>query len=162
MGSVDVYIWQIDALQRKSSSSSSSSQTLLGLIENHRPLQPNKHPLNMLFATSALLLSAVASLTVATPLPGNHKPSYNMDKYNKDCKDDWEQKWKNDAWKKDEKIFYFDAEYYVKATPDQVINNSNVSAPGQPGAKGLFKYGINVAENTICYVSPRICSSPSP
>jgi hypothetical protein len=116
----------------------------------------------MLFTTSALVLSAVASVAVATPLPGNHKPAYNPDKYNKDCKEDWEQKWKNDAWKKNEKIFYFDNEYFVMATPDQVINNSNVSAPGQVGAKGLFKYGINVAENTICYVSLRPCSSLIP
>jgi hypothetical protein len=107
----------------------------------------------MLFTTSALVLSAVASVAVATPLPGNHKPAY---------KEDWEQKWKNDAWKKNEKIFYFDNEYFVMATPDQVINNSNVSAPGQVGAKGLFKYGINVAENTICYVSLRPCSSLIP
>jgi hypothetical protein len=69
----------------------------------------------------------------------------------KDWKLDWENKWKNDDFKKNEKVFYFDAEYFVKATPNQVINNNNVATPGEKGARGLFKYGINVAENTICY-----------
>ncbi|EMD94849.1 hypothetical protein COCHEDRAFT_42265, partial [Bipolaris maydis C5] len=47
--------------------------------------------------------------------------------------------------------FYFDTEYVVKATPDQVIANSGVPTPGEHGARGLFKYGINIAENVICY-----------
>ena len=96
----------------------------------------------MHFTAPALLAVLSASVAIAAPTPGDHKPSYNKDQYNKDCKEDW---------KKHEKIFYFDAEYYVKATPDQVVNNSGVATPGQPGAKGIFKYGINVAENTICY-----------
>jgi hypothetical protein len=107
----------------------------------------------MHFTTSALLLSAIASVAVAAPTKGDHKPAYNKDEYKKDCKKDWEHKWENDAWKKDEKLFYFDSEIFVKATPDQVVNNSGIATPGQPGAKGIFKYGINVAENTICYVS---------
>jgi len=107
----------------------------------------------MHFTTPVLLLSAVASVAVAAPHKTEHKPAYNKDQYKKDCDQDWEQKWKDDAWKKDEKLFYFDSEYYVKATPEQVVNNVSVSTPGQPGAKGIFKYGINVAENTICYVS---------
>ena len=105
----------------------------------------------MHFTVPALFAVLSASAAVAAPTPGDHKPSYNKDQYNKDCKEDWDHKWKNDEWKKHEKIFYFDAEYYVKATPDQVVNNSGVATPGQPGAKGIFKYGINVAENTICY-----------
>ena len=67
-------------------------------------------------------------------------------------KKDWENKWKNDNWKSHEKIFYFDKTYHIKATPDQVISTTGQPTPGQPGAKGIFKFGINVAENTICYV----------
>ncbi|KAL5116112.1 hypothetical protein ACEQ8H_006008 [Pleosporales sp. CAS-2024a] len=110
----------------------------------------------MYFTTPTLLVILSASIAVAAPTVnpvGDHKPKqyYNKDKYNKDCKEDWEHKWKNDDWKKDENLFYFDTEYYVKATPDQVISAAGVPTPGQPGAKGIFKYGINVAENTICY-----------
>ena len=110
----------------------------------------------MLFTAPALLAILSASVAVAAPTPGDHKPSYNKDQYKKDCKADWEQKWKGDGWKKDEKLFYFDAEYYVKATPDEVISTAGAPTPGQPGAKGIFKYGINVAENTICYVSSHV------
>jgi hypothetical protein len=52
---------------------------------------------------------------------------------------------------KDDSVFSFDKVFVVKADPNQV-RNGTTSVPGQPGAKGLFKYGINVAENTICYV----------
>ncbi|EDU43295.1 CHRD domain containing protein [Pyrenophora tritici-repentis] len=46
---------------------------------------------------------------------------------------------------------YFDAEYTVNATPDLVIANTGEAVPGQPGATGVFRYGINVADNVICY-----------
>ncbi|KAH5649628.1 hypothetical protein HBI51_095100 [Parastagonospora nodorum] len=105
--------------------------------------------------SAATLLAVLSAVAVAAPTaePGRDQQpkQYNKEKYNKDCKEDWEHKWENNDWKKDEKLFYYDAEYYVKATPDQVIANSGAPAPGQPGAKGIFKYGINVAENTICY-----------
>jgi hypothetical protein len=105
---------------------------------------------------TATAILAILSATVAVAAPtgaADYNPYFNKDKYNKDCDDDWKSKWNNDEWKKSEKLFYFDAEYYVKATPDQVIATTGAPAPGQPGAKGIFKYGINVAENTICYVS---------
>jgi hypothetical protein len=100
----------------------------------------------MHFTTTALL--ALISTPLAFAAPSGTKSDYKAD-----CKKDWDAKWNsnNDAWKKNEKLFYFDAEYVVKATPNQVIATTGVAAPGQPGAKGLFKYGINVAENTICY-----------
>jgi hypothetical protein len=104
----------------------------------------------MYFTTATVLALLSATLTVAAPTASAD--------YNPDSKKDWDSKWKNNdnskknnQWMKDEKLFYFDAEYIVKATPDQVITNTGARAPGQPGAKGLFKYGINVAENTICY-----------
>jgi hypothetical protein len=110
----------------------------------------------MHFTAPALIAILSAAVAVAAPTAGkdDHKPSYhNREKYQKDCDQDWEKKWKNDDWKKDEKLFYYTSEYYAKATPDQVISNAGAPSPGQPGAKGIFKYGINAAENTICYVS---------
>lgn len=102
----------------------------------------------MHFTTPLLVLGA--TLAVAAPAPHDYHPKPEDD-YKKDCKEDWEHKWEDDEWKKSEKLFYFDAEYYVKATPDEVIANNGTAVRGQPGAKGIFKYGINVHENTICY-----------
>ena len=97
-------------------------------------------------STTLPLLALLASpLAFAAPTP---TPDYQAD-----CKKEWDDLWDshdNNWWKK-EKLFSFDAEYVIKATPDQVIANGGSPAPGQPGARGLFKYGINIAENTICY-----------
>lgn len=98
----------------------------------------------MHFSTPTVL--AVLSATLAAAAPTAHIIDYLTD-----CKDDWEQKWENDNWEKNEKLFYFNSEFIVKATPDQVIANNGTAVPGQPGARGIFKYGINVDENTICY-----------
>ena len=57
----------------------------------------------------------------------------------------------SNIWGKTDRTFYFDAQYTVKATPEQVIASTGEAAPGQPGAVGLFRYGINIAQNTICY-----------
>ncbi|KAJ4364747.1 hypothetical protein N0V95_000694 [Ascochyta clinopodiicola] len=106
----------------------------------------------MYFSAPAFITLLTAALAVAAPT-SEHNKATDKKAYIKDCKKDLDNKWnqKNDDWKKDEKLFYFDAEYVVKATPEQVINTTQVPAPGQPGAKGLFKYGINIADNTICY-----------
>ncbi|KAF2730020.1 hypothetical protein EJ04DRAFT_501294 [Polyplosphaeria fusca] len=93
--------------------------------------------------TSSLLLSLLLSSSSATPLI---KPTVDL----KPWKQAWEHKWSTNDWHADKNVFYFDATYAVKATPDQV-RNGTTPVPGQPGAKGLFKYGVNVAENTICY-----------
>lgn len=111
----------------------------------------------MHFSAPAFITILTAALAIAAPTD----KAADKKAYIKDCKKDLDNKWnqKNDDWKKHEKLFYFDAEYVVKATPDQVINTTQIPAPGQPGAKGLFKYGINIADNTICYVrlpKPRI------
>jgi hypothetical protein len=37
------------------------------------------------------------------------------------------------------------------ATPEQVVNNSNVPTPGQPGAVGQFNYALYSDSETICY-----------
>jgi hypothetical protein len=107
----------------------------------------------MHFTIPALLAVLSATVVVAAPTI-DYKP-YNKEKYNKDCAKDWKDKWESDEWKKTESLFYFDSEYNVKAVPEEVIATTGVPTPGQPGAKGIFKYGINVAENTICYVSLR-------
>ncbi|KAF3033269.1 hypothetical protein E8E12_004297 [Didymella heteroderae] len=105
----------------------------------------------MHFTAPLILLGAALAVAAPTAEPGNYKDDKKA--YIKDCKKDLDNKWKqkDDEWKKNEKLFYFDAEYIVKATPDQVINTTQIPAPGEPGAKGLFKYGINIADNTICY-----------
>jgi hypothetical protein len=112
----------------------------------------------MHFTAPAMLAILSATVAVAAPTAGSdygsdYRPYHNKDKYNDNYDEDWKSKWDNDGWKKSEKLFYFDTEYYVKATPDQVIGTDGAPAPGQPGARGIFKYGINVPENTICYVS---------
>ena len=48
--------------------------------------------------------------------------------------------------------FYFTSTYAVIATPDQVINGT-VATPGEPGAIGIYNYGINSDLEVICYVS---------
>jgi len=103
----------------------------------------------MHFTTPTIFALLSASVAFAVPTQG--KDYKHGKEYKQACKKDWDNKWKNDAWKKNEKLFYFDAEYVVKATPDQVIAANGTPAPGQPGARGIFKYGINIAENTICY-----------
>lgn len=48
----------------------------------------------------------------------------------------------------------FDCQFEVHATPDQVVNSAGTApAPGQPGAFGTYKYGIDKSSNTIYYVS---------
>ncbi|KAK7187821.1 hypothetical protein DPSP01_010865 [Paraphaeosphaeria sporulosa] len=104
----------------------------------------------MHISAPAFIALIAASLTIAAPT--NTNPSHKKS-YLEDCEKDLNEKWNRptSTWKKHERLFDFDAFYIVKATPDQVINTTQTPAPGQPGAKGLFKYGINVAENTICY-----------
>jgi hypothetical protein len=118
----------------------------------------------MHFSAPAFIALLTATLAIAAPSaePNNKWADKYKDKkqYIKDCKKDLDDKWKqkDDHWKKNEKVFYFDAEYIVKAVPEEVIGSNQAPAPGQPGAKGLFKYGINIADNTICYV----CRPPPP
>lgn len=41
--------------------------------------------------------------------------------------------------------------FNITATPDQVVNGSSISTPGQPGAKGQFNYALYSDIETICY-----------
>lgn len=45
----------------------------------------------------------------------------------------------------------FTSAFTVMATPDQVINNDGVAAPGQDGATGTFTFRINSELDIICY-----------
>ncbi|KAL8318006.1 hypothetical protein RB601_005627 [Gaeumannomyces tritici] len=47
--------------------------------------------------------------------------------------------------------FRFTSSYAIVATPDQVVNASNVATGGLPGASGLYLFGINSHDNVICY-----------
>jgi hypothetical protein len=133
---------------------SSSATSTLTSYNHQNTFITQQHTLKMHLATPLMLLTA--ALAVAAPTADPNNKGNDKKGYISDCKKDLDNKWnqKNDDWKKNEKLFYFDAEYIVKATPDQVINTTQIPAPGQPGAKGLFKYGINIADNTICYVRP--------
>ncbi|KIV96835.1 hypothetical protein PV10_00652 [Exophiala mesophila] len=51
---------------------------------------------------------------------------------------------------KDNFPFVFTSTYSVIATPDQVINGTQVT-PGEPGARGIYNYGINTILDVICY-----------
>lgn len=46
--------------------------------------------------------------------------------------------------------FTFTSTYKIHATPDQVVNGTTATG-GLPGASGLYMFGINGPENTICY-----------
>ena len=45
----------------------------------------------------------------------------------------------------------FTSAFTVMATPDQVVNNDGVAAPGEPGATGTFDFRINSETEVICY-----------
>ena len=62
---------------------------------------------------------------------------------------------------KDNFPFVFTSTYSVIATPDQVINGT-VAAPGEPGARGIYNYGINTILDVICYVSNSQSQSHAP
>ena len=49
------------------------------------------------------------------------------------------------------KTDYFTSTYVVIATPDQVVDSENQFTGGLKGAKGIYKFGINSKDDTICY-----------
>lgn len=99
----------------------------------------------MYFTAPAIIALLTTPLALAAPAAASD--------YKESCEKDFDKLWNSQDkfWWKKEKTFHFDAQYIIKATPDQVVANSGVPTPGEPGARGLFKYGINIAENTICY-----------
>ncbi|CAI6289478.1 unnamed protein product [Periconia digitata] len=102
----------------------------------------------MHFSVSALVVIALSSSVLATPIWGKGWGGSEDSKY-KDIK-----KYGGHSEQKYNSMFYFDKTYTVKAYPDQVVSGNGSAAtpaPGEHGAKGLFKFGINVAENVICY-----------
>ncbi|PSN62260.1 hypothetical protein BS50DRAFT_638813 [Corynespora cassiicola Philippines] len=85
----------------------------------------------MHYFTTAII-SALAATAAASPVASNG-----------------DHKWIKNPWKNGQ-VFQFDKTITVKADPNQV-RNGTTPVPGQEGAKGVFKFGINVADNTICY-----------
>jgi len=81
---------------------------------------------------SAILATAVAFSSFALAAPSG--------------KCDWPGK---GSYKKD----YFTSSYSIVATPDQVVNASHISTPGEAGAIGYYNYAINSNDEVICYVS---------
>lgn len=49
------------------------------------------------------------------------------------------------------KPYVFTSKYKVYASPDQVVNASNVATGGLSGAQGWYFYRINAEKETICY-----------
>ncbi|KAF2837046.1 hypothetical protein M501DRAFT_1006958 [Patellaria atrata CBS 101060] len=47
-------------------------------------------------------------------------------------------------------VYEFDKVIEVKAVPLEV-RNGTTPVPGEPGAYGLFNFGLNIAEDTICF-----------
>lgn len=47
--------------------------------------------------------------------------------------------------------FTFTSTYAIHATPEQVVNNSNVATGGLSGTTGLYLLGLDSTTNTICY-----------
>ncbi|WP_144877128.1 CHRD domain-containing protein [Microbacterium sp. 1.5R] len=45
----------------------------------------------------------------------------------------------------------FTSAFTVLATPDTVVNNDGVAAPGEPGAAGTFSFRVNSDLDIICY-----------
>ncbi|KAI9799992.1 MAG: hypothetical protein M1833_003521 [Piccolia ochrophora] len=86
--------------------------------------------MQLIIPTLLAVLSA-GSTVVATPTYG-HKSEHDKSKVNKP-------------------IFDFAKTFFVTATPDQVVNNVSVSAPGEPGAIGYYRFGLQPETNTICY-----------
>ncbi len=58
-------------------------------------------------------------------------------------------------------VFRFTSQFSIVAVGAQVVNGTT-PRPGPADAVGYFNYGINAAEDTICYVRPPLLStSPS-
>lgn len=93
-------------------------------------------------ATIVATILAASSLVAAAPSYGTHELKHEED----------------DSWKSFSPI-NFTSVYSVKAEGDQVINTTQIPAPGQPGATGLFNYGIIGFLDIICYVCHSIFTS---
>lgn len=50
-------------------------------------------------------------------------------------------------------VFRFTSQFSIVAVGAQVVNGTT-PRPGPADAVGYFNYGINAAEDTICYVRP--------
>lgn len=104
---------------------------------------------------SALALFALPALAAA--IPASKRENWGKEKEHKPEPKHDDDDMKMDDHKDDHNdlikgVFHFTSTYTAYAGPDQVINNSQVAVAGEPGAYGVYKFGINSYEDLICYV----------
>lgn len=107
--------------------------------------------------TTALAALVAASSVVATPtcnsVTNTNTNSVNVGNNNSNNGNGGGANKNNEERKKfrlTNLIFEFDAVIGTIATPDQV-RNGTTPVPGQPGASGIYKFGLQSSTNTICY-----------
>lgn len=57
--------------------------------------------------------------------------------------------------------FQFTSTLVAFATPNTIINNSQVAVPGLAEGWGEYRFGLNSIDNVICYVSLLLCTCPN-
>jgi hypothetical protein len=105
----------------------------------------------MKFTSAAIL--AVLPLAMAMPT-WDHKDDHKVDEH-KDK--DWSSGKGDEGYNtaKDAFPFHFTSTLVTYASPNTIINNSQVAVPGLPEGWGKFQFGLNSVDNVICYVSRR-------
>ncbi|KAG7529380.1 hypothetical protein FFLO_05695 [Filobasidium floriforme] len=102
---------------------------------------------------AALALLALPALAMAAP--SSKRENWGKEKEHDDMHDhkEYDDHHEDKHHEKElvKGVFHFTSTYTAWAGPDQVINNSQVAVPGEPGAYGVYKFGINADEDLICY-----------
>ncbi|KAK8849373.1 hypothetical protein IAR55_004705 [Kwoniella newhampshirensis] len=94
-------------------------------------------------ALALLPLTALAAPTNDKDWKNDHHDDKDADKW--DDKHDDKQKY-TDAFP-----FVFTSTIVAYASPDTIVNNSQVAVPGLADGWGQFAFGLNSEENVICY-----------
>lgn len=104
----------------------------------------------MKFTSAAIL--AVLPLAMAMPANWDHKDDHKVDEHK-----DWSSGKGDEGYNtaKDAFPFHFTSTLVTYASPNTIINNSQVAVPGLPEGWGKFQFGLNSVDNVICYVSRR-------
>lgn len=76
-------------------------------------------------------------------------------KYDQDYEYADAQQWFNDRHVENYPAYWTSAAV-AYATPDTIINNNGTAVPGLQGGYGTFAFGLNSAEDVICYVSDSV------
>ncbi|WWD19993.1 hypothetical protein CI109_104466 [Kwoniella shandongensis] len=114
-----------------------------------------------------LVALALAALPLAVLAAPTYDHEWKDDKVDKHYEDDhkwddkhadkWEDKHHDDKhdgeekWYKDSFPFHFTSTIVGYASPDTIVNNSQVAVPGLEDGWGKFAFGLNSEENVICY-----------